>query len=117
MSIGCLLNLLKLAGCSKRRFSKPGGRNGTASGCIGEDYQEFLKIASADDISKLRTLPVKTPFEPSETASKPNRAPPGRTGSGWRRDAPVPLESLEAGLGFKVPTLIGSIWKRTNSFR
>jgi para-nitrobenzyl esterase len=77
-----------------------------------EITKEFLNVVglSANDIAALRALPVKKLLRAQQEVAI-------RTGQGAAPVVPVadgkvmpkmPLESLEAGLGFKVPTLVGS---------
>jgi para-nitrobenzyl esterase len=113
MSIGCLLNMPQARGLfHKAILESPVGemaRPLDASLNITKVFLEILGL-KANDINALRSLPVdKMLRAQQETAI--------RTDQGAAPVVPVadgvvlpqlPLESMEAGRGFKVPTLIGS---------
>lgn len=113
MSIGCLLNLPEARGLfHKAILESPVGEMARPLDMSVEIAEEFLRTIglSANDVSALRALSVgKMLAAQQEVAAK--------TGQGAAPVIPVadgvvmpkmPLESLEAGIGFKVPTLVGS---------
>jgi para-nitrobenzyl esterase len=112
MSVGCLLNLPEAKGLfHKAILESPVGEMARPLDMSVRITEEFLRIAgvSADDIAGLRSLPIEALLRAQqETALK--------TGQGAAPAIPVadgvvmprmPLASLEAGLGMRVPTVIG----------
>jgi para-nitrobenzyl esterase len=112
MSVGCLLNLPEAKGLfHKAIMESPVGEMARPLDMSVAITEEFLRIAGVDanDIAGLRSLPIEVLLRAQqETALK--------TGQGAAPVIPVadgvvmprmPLEALEAGLGMKVPTLIG----------
>ncbi len=113
MSVGCLLNLPEARGLfHKAILESPVGEMARPLELSVKITEEFLRIAGlkGDDISGLRKLSVRTILQAQqETAVRTEQgaAPviPVADGAVMPR---MPLDSLEAGLGFRVPTLIGS---------
>jgi len=113
MSVGCLLNLPEACGLFHKAIIESAvGEMARPLDMSVEFANEFLKAVhvSAEDLSALRSLPVSQIL-------KAQRAVAAKTGQGGAPFIPVadgrvmpmmPLDSLEAGLGFKVPTLAGS---------
>jgi para-nitrobenzyl esterase len=112
MSIGCLLNLPEARGLfHKAVLESPVGEMARPLDMSVGITEEFLRIVGvrADDIAGLRSLPIETLLRAQQETAL-------RTGQGAAPVIPVadgvvmprmPLESLEAGLGVKVPTVIG----------
>jgi para-nitrobenzyl esterase len=113
MSVGCLLNVPEARGLfHKAILESPVGEMARPLDMSVEIAQEFLRTVeiSADDISALRELPVEKMLRAQQKVA-------AKMGQGGAPVIPVadgvvmpalPLESLEAGRGFKVPTLVGS---------
>ena len=113
MSIGCLLNLPEARGLfHKAVIESAVGEMARPLGMSVEIAREFLKAVNLGphDISALRSLSVETMLRAQQEVAV-------KTGQGAAPVIPVadgkvmpkmPLESLEAGLGFKVPMLVGS---------
>lgn len=113
MSIGCLLNVPEARDLfHKAILESPVGEMARPLGMSVEIAQEFLRTVevSADDISALRELSIDKMLRAQQKVAV-------KMGQGGAPVIPVadgvvmpmlPLESLEAGRGFKVPTLVGS---------
>jgi para-nitrobenzyl esterase len=113
MSIGCLLNLPEAGGLFHKAIIESAvGEMARPLDRSVELAEEFLKAVEikADDSSALRSLPVNRILKAQQAVAR-------KTGQGGAPFIPVadgqvmpmmPLDSLEAGLGFKVPTLAGS---------
>jgi para-nitrobenzyl esterase len=113
MSVGCLLNLPEARGLFHKAIMESAvGEMARPLDRSVEIAGEFLKAVnlSADDISGLRALSV-------EKMLKAQQAVAAKTGQGGAPVIPVadgvvmpgmPLASLEAGLGCRVSTLVGS---------
>lgn len=112
MSVGCLLNLPEARGLfHKAILESPVGEMARPLDMSVAITEEFLKIAGvrADDASALRALPTGTLLRAQQETAL-------RTGQGAAPVIPVadgvvmprmPLESLESGLGLRIPTVIG----------
>jgi para-nitrobenzyl esterase len=113
MSIGCLLNIPKARGLfHKAILESPVGEMARPLDASVDKTEVFLDVLGlkADDVSLLRSLPVEKMLRAQvETAIRTEQgaAPfvPAADGVIMPR---MPLESMEAGMGIKVPTLIGS---------
>jgi para-nitrobenzyl esterase len=113
MSVGCLLNLPEARGLFEKAIIESAvGEMARPLDMSIDLAAEFLKAvnAGADDIAALRSLPA-------DKILKAQREVAAKTGQGGAPFIPVadgrvmpmmPLDSLEAGLGLKVPTLVGS---------
>jgi len=113
MSVGCLLNLPEARGLFHKAIIESAvGEMARPLDMSVKIAEEFLKTVDLDagNISGLRALPVERLLQAQEEVA-------ARTGQGAAPVIPVadgkvmlrmPLESLEAGLGSKVPTLVGS---------
>lgn len=113
MSIGCLLNFPEARGLfHKAVLESPVGEMARPLDMSVEIAGEFLKALdlSAHDIAALRNLSLGKML-------RAQRVVAAKTGQGGAPAIPVadgivmprmPLASLEAGQGFKVPTLVGS---------
>jgi para-nitrobenzyl esterase len=113
MSVGCLLNLPEAHGLFHKAIIESAvGEMARPLDMSVDLAAEFLKALDiqSDDISTLRTLPV-------DRIVKAQQEVAAKTGQGGAPFIPVadgrvmpmmPLDSLEAGLGSKVPTLVGS---------
>jgi para-nitrobenzyl esterase len=113
MSVGCLLNVPEARGLFHKAIIE------SAVGEMARPLDMSVDLATelinsveirADDIAALRSLPVKKIL-------KAQQAVAAKTGQGAAPFIPVadgkvmpmmPLDSLESGLGCKVPTLVGS---------
>jgi para-nitrobenzyl esterase len=112
MSVGCLLNLPEAKGLfHKAILESPVGEMARPLDMSVGITEKFLGIVGvrADDVTGLRGLPIDTLLRAQQETAL-------RTGQGAAPVIPVadgavmprmPLESLEAGLGMKVPTVIG----------
>ena len=113
MSVGCLLNFPEARGLfHKAMLQSPVGEMARPLDASVKITEVFLKTAglSADDISSLRALPVEILLRAQqETAVKTEQgaAPVVPVADGIVMPR-MPIESLEAGLGFKVPAVVGS---------
>jgi len=113
MSIGCLLNLPEARGLfQKAIMESPVGEMARPLDASLRITGEFLKVAglTATDISGLRALPVeKLLWAQQKTAivMEQGAAPVVPVADGFVLPK-MPMESLEAGMGSRVPTLIGS---------
>jgi para-nitrobenzyl esterase len=113
MSVGCLLNIPQAGGLfGKAILESPVGEMARPLDASVRITEEFLRIAGvrADDIGGLRSLDVEMLLRSQqETASKTQQgaAPVVPVADGIVMPR-MPLESLEAGSGLRVPTLIGS---------
>ena len=106
MSVGCLLNLPEARGLFHKAILESAvGEMARPLDMSVKIAEEFLKIVglNANDISALRALPIKKLLQAQQRS-------PVKTGQGAAPVIPVadgavmpkmPLESLEAGLGFK----------------
>jgi para-nitrobenzyl esterase len=113
MSIGCLLNLPEARGLfHKAILESPVGEMARPLDLSVEIAGEFLNALglSAHDVVALKKLSIEKMLRAQEIVA-------AKTGQGGAPVIPVadgvvmpgmPLASLEAGLGFKVPTLVGS---------
>jgi len=113
MSIGCLLNLPEARGLfHKAILESPVGEMARPLDMSVEIAREFLKALdlAPHDISTLRNLSLEKMIRAQQIVA-------AKMGQGGAPVIPVadgvvmprmPLESLEAGLGFRVPTLVGS---------
>jgi para-nitrobenzyl esterase len=113
MSIGCLLNLPEARGLfHKAILESPVGEMARPLDMSVQIAEEFLNALdlSANDIDALRNLPLDKILRAQQVVA-------AKTGQGGAPVIPVadgtvmpgmPLASLEAGLGVKVPTLVGS---------
>jgi para-nitrobenzyl esterase len=112
MSVGCLLNLPEARGLfHKAIMESPVGEMARPLDMSVRITEEFLRVAgvTANDITGLRSLPIEVLLRAQQETAI-------RTGQGAAPLIPVadgvvmprmPLESLEAGLGLSVPTVIG----------
>lgn len=113
MSIGCLLNIPGARGLfQKAILESPVGEMARPLDASIDKTEVFLDVLGlkADDISALRSLPVKTMLHAQvQTAIRTEQgaAPFVPTVDGVIMPK-MPLESMEAGLGSQVPTMIGS---------
>ena len=113
MSVGCLLNLPEARGLfHKAILESPVGEMARPLNASVGITKVFLRKAglSAKDIAGLRALPVEKLLQAQqETAveAEQGAAPAVPVADGVVMPR-LPLESLEAGLGFSVPTLVGS---------
>jgi para-nitrobenzyl esterase len=113
MSVGCLLNLPEARGLFHKAIIESAvGEMARPLDMSVDLAAEFLIAVNLrqDDGSALRSLPV-------DRIVKAQQAVAAKTGQGGAPFIPVadgrvmplmPLDSLEAGLGLKVPTLVGS---------
>jgi para-nitrobenzyl esterase len=113
MSIGCLLNLPEAQGLfHKAILESPVGEMARPLDMSVEIAGEFLKALdiSGQDIFSLRNLSLENMLRAQHVVAV-------KMGQGGAPVIPVadgvvmpkmPLESLDAGLGFRVPTLVGS---------
>lgn len=113
MSVGCLLTLPDAAGLFHKAIIESAvGEMARPLDMSVEIAQEFLRTVeiSPDDIPALRTLPIKKMLRAQQIVA-------AKMGQGGAPVIPVadgvvmpglPLESLEAGRGARVPTLVGS---------
>jgi para-nitrobenzyl esterase len=113
MSIGCLLNLPAARGLFHRAVIESAvGEMARPLDMSVEIAEEFLRTVELKpkDISALRSLSVeKMLWAQQEVAAKTGQgAAPVIPVADGRVMPKMPLESLEAGLGIKVPTLVGS---------
>jgi para-nitrobenzyl esterase len=113
MSVGCLLNMPEAGGLFHRAIlQSPVGEMARPLDASVKISEVFLKVLGlkAGDISALRSLPEEKLLRAQqETAiiAEQGAAPVVPVADGVVIPR-MPLESLEAGSGFKVPTLIGS---------
>jgi para-nitrobenzyl esterase len=113
MSVGCLLNMPEACGLfHKAILESPVGEMARPLDVSVKISEVFLKVLGlkAGDISALRSLPVTRMLRAQqETAiiAEQGAAPVVPVADGVVLPQ-MPLESLEGGKGFKVPTLIGS---------
>ncbi len=113
MSVGCLLNMPEAHGLfHKAILESPVGEMARPLDASVKISEAFLKVLGlkAADISALRSLPAaKMLRAQQETAiiTEQGAAPVVPVADGIVLPR-MPLESLEAGKGFNVPTLIGS---------
>jgi para-nitrobenzyl esterase len=113
MSVGCLLNMPEARGLfHKAILESPVGEMARPLDMSVKIAEVFLATVglSARDIPALRALPIQKLLAAQQEVAV-------KTGQGAAPVIPVadgvvmpklPLESLEAGLGFRVPTLVGS---------
>lgn len=113
MSVGCLLTLPSARGLfHKAILQSPVGEMARPLEASTRITDVFLKIVglSGNDVAALRALSAAKLLQAQQETAV-------RTGQGAAPVIPVadgvvmptmPLESLEAGLGFRVPTLVGS---------
>jgi para-nitrobenzyl esterase len=113
MSVGCLLNVPEAKGLFHRAIMEsPVGEMAHLLDMSVKIAGEFIRTVHlhADDISALRTLPVKKLLQAQREVAE-------RSGLGIALALPVvdgavmprvPLKSFEAGFGHRVPTLVGS---------
>jgi para-nitrobenzyl esterase len=112
MSIGCLLNLPEARGLfHKAVLESPVGEMARPLDMSVAITEEFLRIVglSAKDISPLRALAPEILLEAQQkTALKTEQgaAPVIPVADGVVMPL-MPMDSLESGLGFRIPTLIG----------
>ncbi len=113
MSIGCLLTIPAAGGLfHKAILESPVGEMARPLDVSVQIAEEFLNIVglNGNEVSALRALPVEALLKAQLQAA-------ARTGQGSAPVIPVadgvvmpkmPLDALESGLGFRVPTLAGS---------
>jgi para-nitrobenzyl esterase len=113
MSIGCLLNVPQARGLfHKAILESPVGEMARPLDMSVEIAREFLRTVElrADDTAALRSLPIEKMIRAQQKVA-------AKMGQGGAPVIPVadgivmprmPLASMEAGMGFKVPTLVGS---------